>query len=296
MADYTPFPLVPWFDRAALVAPSRASSVLAAEGAGDGLLSVEAILALLERADLDGLADPLTALVAKSADYTVTTADNRAIISCTSGGETLTLPALADIAAVACGYVLRITQQGASAATIVPAGSEFIEGAAYISVAQGELAMIFPNADASAWRAVIIPAAGASVSAASLAIALANYVKLTSATVQALTGGLSQAVVTLTPVSGVLTLDFALGNHFKATLVANTSLVVANLPAAGKRQEFTLDVIQDATGGRTLSFASAFKWPGKTAAPSITTTANAINTLTGFANSTDVVTVFAGAR
>jgi hypothetical protein len=126
--------------------------------------------------------------------------------------------------------------------------------------------------------------------------AIAERVKLSSTTVQPLSGGLSQAVVTLTPVAGVLTLDFSLGNHFKATLTANTSLVVANLPAVGTRQEFTLDVIQDATGGRTLSYASAFKWPGRTAAPSITTTANAINTLTGFANDSEVVTAFAGAR
>ncbi|MGR6465396.1 hypothetical protein [Rhizobium sp. PAMB 3182] len=123
-----------------------------------------------------------------------------------------------------------------------------------------------------------------------------TFVKLTSATVQALTGGFSQAVVTLTPAAGVLTLDFSLGNHFKATLVANTSLVVSNLPASGKRQEFTLDVIQDATGGRTLSYSSEFKWPGKSSAPSITTTANAKNTLTGFANDTEVVTFFAGSR
>lgn len=126
--------------------------------------------------------------------------------------------------------------------------------------------------------------------------AIGERVKLSSATVQPLSGGLSQAVVTLTPVAGVLTLDFSLGNHFKATLTANTSLVVTNLPAAGRRQEFTLDVIQDATGGRTLSYSSAFKWPGKTAAPSITTTANAINTLSGFANDTEVVTGFAGSR
>lgn len=43
---------------------------------------------------------------------------------------------------------------------------------------------------------------------------------------------------------------------------------------AGKNYQLT--VVQDATGSRTLSWGSAFKWPGGTA-PTLTTAANAVD-------------------
>lgn len=77
-----------------------------------------------------------------------------------------------------------------------------------------------------------------------------------------------------------LTLDLENGNTFEVTLTGNiTTVTVTNPPASGRAGSFTLIVHQDATGGRTISWASLFKFAGGTD-PTLTATANAIDILT----------------
>lgn len=87
----------------------------------------------------------------------------------------------------------------------------------------------------------------------------------------------SETIATPSISSGVLTLDLETANVFSVVHNQNiTSLVVTNPPASGKAGSFTLHLTQDATGGRTISFSSAFGY-GSTTAPTIATTANKRN-------------------
>lgn len=65
--------------------------------------------------------------------------------------------------------------------------------------------------------------------------------------------------------------DASLGQVAKVTLAGNRTLAApTNLVA---NCFYTIEVVQDATGSRTLSWNSVFKWSNSTA-PTVTTTAN----------------------
>lgn len=90
----------------------------------------------------------------------------------------------------------------------------------------------------------------------------------------------SETVATPTISANALTLNIENGNVFSVTQDANiTTLTLSNPSATGKACSFTLILKQDATGGRTISWPSAVKWGGGVA-PTLTTTANAVNILT----------------
>jgi hypothetical protein len=82
------------------------------------------------------------------------------------------------------------------------------------------------------------------------------------------TFGVSGAAVTLP--------DVSVATMHRVVLSANCAIT---LPAPGAGKSFTVELVQDATGGRTASWATpsgAIRWPGGTA-PVITATANAID-------------------
>jgi len=56
---------------------------------------------------------------------------------------------------------------------------------------------------------------------------------------------------------------------------------------------YVLRVIQDATGSRTLTYGANYKWSGGTA-PTLTTTANAVDIITFISDGTDMLGVFTG--
>src|SRR5690606_8944850 len=66
-------------------------------------------------------------------------------------------------------------------------------------------------------------------------------------------------VVAVESTGGTLTLDFAQGSNFRATLTENTTLAVENLAGAAHVTEFEPEITQDATGGRTLPLPVNFK-------------------------------------
>jgi hypothetical protein len=91
-----------------------------------------------------------------------------------------------------------------------------------------------------------------------------------------MTGDLKQLRETFAPVdlgniSGLVTVNLALGNHFYATLVGNVTFAFTNPPATGTAFSFMLELTQDATGSRVIT------WPGSVkltnASLSATTTA-----------------------
>ena len=78
---------------------------------------------------------------------------------------------------------------------------------------------------------------------------------------------------------GVLTLDYEAGSVFEVTLTENVAtLALVNPPAAGRAGSCTVILRQDGTGGRTMAWPGAVRWPGGSA-PAITDSPNAIDVI-----------------
>jgi hypothetical protein len=75
------------------------------------------------------------------------------------------------------------------------------------------------------------------------------------------------------------TIDLEDGNFHKVTLTANCTFTFSNPPASGTAGSFTLFLIQDGTGSRTVTWPGTVDWAAATA-PTLTTTAAAVDVLT----------------
>jgi len=80
-----------------------------------------------------------------------------------------------------------------------------------------------------------------------------------------------------------ITPDFAAANNYSVTLGGNRTLANPTNITAG--QSGVIVISQDGTGGRTLAYGSYFKFPGGTA-PTLTTTASAVDVLAYYCEST----------
>ena len=113
----------------------------------------------------------------------------------------------------------------------------------------------------------------------------ANTAKLN--VVQAYSKAQRGTPVTLTDAATVAT-DLSLANNFEVTLGGNRTLGAPTNVVAG--QSGVIRVVQDGTGSRTLAYNSVFKFPGGTA-PTLTTTANAVDLLAYHVESTTRIAV-----
>lgn len=77
-------------------------------------------------------------------------------------------------------------------------------------------------------------------------------------------------------VTGATTLDLSTSNIFQLTLSGATTITFTNPPTSAQIFSFTVIVIQDATGGRTIAWPTGTKYSGGVLPPS-TTTANAVD-------------------
>jgi hypothetical protein len=102
-----------------------------------------------------------------------------------------------------------------------------------------------------------------------------SFSKAQRGTVVALTDG-----ATITP-------DFSLGNNFSVTLGGNRTLANPTNLTAG--QSGVIVITQDGTGSRTLAYGSYFKFAAGTA-PSLTTTASAVDVLAYYVESSTRIT------
>ncbi len=105
--------------------------------------------------------------------------------------------------------------------------------------------------------------------------------------VQTFTAAQRQAYVTLAD-GATVTVDFALGNKFRLTLAGNRTMDTPTGLAAG--QGGVIKIVQDATGGRTLSWAAAWKWQG--GAPALSAAGGAVD-LIGYEVEDDGATITA---
>jgi hypothetical protein len=92
---------------------------------------------------------------------------------------------------------------------------------------------------------------------------------------QTFTAAQRGAYVTLTDAATIAT-DLSLGNQFQVVLGGSRTLGAPTNVVAG--QSGVIRVVQDGSGSRSLAFNSVFKFPGGTA-PTLTTTANAVDLL-----------------
>jgi len=78
------------------------------------------------------------------------------------------------------------------------------------------------------------------------------------------------------PYASTCTFDLSIFNWWQVTLAGNPTLVLAN---AATGQQFTLRLVQDGTGSRTVTWFTTLKWPSATP-PTLTTTAGGIDVFT----------------
>ena len=122
-------------------------------------------------------------------------------------------------------------------------------------------------ASPTASRTITIPDASITVAGTD---AVQSYSKAQRGAITALTDG-----ATITP-------DFSAANNFSVTLGGNRTLANPTNQTAG--QSGVIVITQDATGSRTLAYGTYWKFPSGTA-PTLTTTANAVDVLVYYVES-----------
>ena len=105
-------------------------------------------------------------------------------------------------------------------------------------------------------------------------------------TVQTFTAAQRGSVSALTD-GATITANFALANNFSVTLGGNRTLANPSNQTAG--QTGVITITQDGTGSRTLAYGSNWKFPNGTA-PTLTTTANAVDVLAYYVESASRIT------
>jgi hypothetical protein len=107
-----------------------------------------------------------------------------------------------------------------------------------------------------------------------------------------LEGRYAVEIATLTD-GATITPDFGANQNFTVTLGGNRTLANPTNIVAG--QTGSIFVVQDATGGRTLSFGAYFKFPAATA-PTLSTDVNAVDRIDYIVRTTtEIHAVFTGA-
>ena len=86
-------------------------------------------------------------------------------------------------------------------------------------------------------------------------------------------GGGREKTGTVTASGSATTVDLTNGNTQTLTLGANTTLTLTGATVSTSCT-LSLYIVQDATGGRTVTWPAGVKWPGGTA-PTLSTAANA---------------------
>lgn len=104
--------------------------------------------------------------------------------------------------------------------------------------------------------------------------------------VQSFTAGQRGTVSALTD-GTTITPDFAVANNFSVTLGGNRTLANPSNLTAG--QSGAIVITQDGTGSRTLAYGSYFKFSNGTA-PTLTTTASAVDVLAYYVESSTRIT------
>ena len=88
--------------------------------------------------------------------------------------------------------------------------------------------------------------------------------------------GMAAATVNTLVDGATVTPDFSTNNNFTLTLGGNRAIANPNGPTVG--QSGTIYLVQDSTGGRTLTWGNTWRFQGNTA-PTLSTSANSVDML-----------------
>lgn len=94
-------------------------------------------------------------------------------------------------------------------------------------------------------------------------------------TVSAASGSISAISVAASDTTK--TLDFATSNNFELTLANTSSCTLANPSNLSAGQTGSIFLVQDSTGGRVLAFGSSWDFDDGGGAPTLTSTASAVD-------------------
>lgn len=177
------------------------------------------------------------AYVAKTGNYTLTISDQT--VDNTTGSNTMTLPTAVGIA----GRIYTIKNTGAGTVTLATTSSQTIDGAAPGTVAAGSVINLESNG--ANWIKLDPAGGGSSITVSDNSLLLTSTVLTTNKVPQALTDG---ATITMNANSGF---------NGRVVIAGNRTLAITN-PENGSF--FTVKIVQDATGSRTLTL------PGGTSA------------------------------
>lgn len=143
--------------------------------------------------------------------------------------------------------------------------------------------LTLPTADGTSGQVISTNGSGALsfVSASSGDVTLTGTQTLTNKTIEAgvFTNGYTEEVVTANT-STAYTIDLANGSVQILTLTGNCTFT---FPTVVSGKGFTLLLLQDATGSRTVTWPASVKWPASTA-PTITATASKMDKYVFVAN------------
>lgn len=140
------------------------------------------------------------------------------------------------------------------------------------------------NEDNDAWISVLTLDQSADTLTAIGSLTLANIATLNTA--QSFSAAKRGSVSALTD-GATITPDFAVANNFSVTLGGNRTLANPSNLTAG--QSGVIVITQDGTGSRTLAYGSQWKFSNGTA-PTLTTTASAVDVLAYFVESSSRIT------
>lgn len=175
--------------------------------------------------------------------------------------------------------IIKVTARSTDAFTIVRGQ----DGTTPLSWAAGDKVELRPTA---AGLAAMAQTANNLSDVASVATARTNLGAAALASAQTFTAAQRGTVSALTD-GATITPDFAVANNFSLTIGGNRTLANPTNLTAG--QSGIITITQDATGSRTLAYGSYWKFAAGTA-PTLTTTASAVDVLAYYVESTTRIT------
>ena len=176
-----------------------------------------------------------------------------------------------------------LTVNGANSLRLADTDSSNYVGLKSPSTVSTSYTLTLPTADGTSGQVISTNGSGALsfVSASSGDVTLTGTQTLTNKTIEAgvFTNGYTEEVVTANT-STAYTIDLANGSVQILTLTGNCTFT---FPTVVSGKGFTLLLLQDATGSRTVTWPASVKWPASTA-PTITATASKMDKYVFVAN------------
>lgn len=229
----------------------------------------------------------ITSAVSLSATRTVTLAPNTVskvwiIENATTGGQSITISqGSGSTVTIANGSKVMVVTDGAGAGAAVTNANPTIPAVNLATGVTGTLPVPNGGTGQTSYtngQLLIGNTTGNTLTKATLTAGAG--VIITNGTGSITVSGTNSDYVDLGNVSGTVNIDFTKG-VVRARLTGSTTFAFTSVPAAGTVTAVTLIVVQDGTGGRTVTWPAASDYPGGVIPPA-TTAVNAVDIWTLF--------------